>query len=152
MINPNLTLKEKAIAAAEFLRAHARHMESSPYLVDRIGAKPRMMAANAIEQLVKENDELRDRLAKHQTTDYQSLDDLPVKSIVATHDNNFANGDRIRLKHRPDITGIIESCEEFWLIHGVVIFYRVLLDGWAESIPVIATAVEPLPEADDAKR
>lgn len=152
MINRNLTLKEKALAAAEFLRGHARHAESSPYLVDRIGAEPRMLAANAIEQLAKENDELRDQIAKHQTTDYQSLDGLPVESIVATHDNNFTIGARARLKYRPDITGIIKGSKDFWLIHGVAIFYHVLLDGWAESIPIIATALEPLPEADDAKQ
>ncbi|EOX8392829.1 hypothetical protein [Salmonella enterica] len=152
MINHNLTLKEKALAAAEFLRGHARHAESSPCLVDRIGAEPRMMAANAIEQLVKDNDELRNQIAKYQTTDYPSLEGLPVESIVAAHDNNFAIGDRVRLKYRPDITGTIEGCKDFWLIHGVAIFYRVLLDGWAESIPIVTTAVEPLPEADDAKQ
>ncbi|ECF0262035.1 hypothetical protein EZX95_14765, partial [Salmonella enterica subsp. enterica serovar Java] len=66
MINHNLTLKEKALAAAEFLRTHARHAESSPYLVDRIGAEPRMLAATAIEQLVKENAELRAQLVAFQ--------------------------------------------------------------------------------------
>lgn len=152
MINHNFTLKEKALAAAKLLRAPVRHVETSPYLIDRIGVEPRMIAANAVEQLVKENDELRDRLAKYQITDYQSLDRLPVESIVAAHDNNFDKGDRVRLKDSPDITGIIEGRKGFWLIHGVAIFYRVLFDGWAESIPVIATAVEPLPEADDAKQ
>ncbi|HFD9221823.1 TPA: hypothetical protein ACF632_003436 [Salmonella enterica] len=152
MINHNLTLKEKALAAAEFLRGHARHAESSPYLVDRIGAEPRMMAANAIEQLVKDNDELRNQIAKYQTTDYQSLDDLSVESIVAAHDNNFASGDRIRLKHRPDITGTIGGYKVFRLMHGAAVFYHVLLDDWAEPILIIATAVEPLPEADDTKQ
>ncbi|EBA7711939.1 hypothetical protein B9206_21695 [Salmonella enterica] len=152
MINHNLTLKEKALAAAEFLRAHARHAESSPYLVDRIGAEPRMMAANAIEQLVKDNDELRAQIAKHQTTDYQSLDDLPIKSIVAFHDNHFTNGDRVRLKHRPDITGTIGGYSAFWLMHGSVIAYHVLLDHLDESIPIVTTALEPLPEADNAKQ
>lgn len=149
MINHNLTLKEKSLAAAEFLRVHARHAERSPYLVDRIGAEPRMLAANAVEQLVNENEELRAQIAKYQTTDYSSLDGLPVESIVAAHDNNFAIGDRVRLKYRPDIIGTIEGRKDFWLIHGVAIFYHVLLDGWAKSIPIIATALEPLPEADD---
>ncbi|AXC66298.1 hypothetical protein DOE63_12480 [Salmonella enterica subsp. diarizonae serovar 59:z10:-] len=152
MINYNLTLKEKALAAAEFLRTHARHAESSPYLVDRIGAEPRMMAANAIEQLVKENDELRDRIAKHQTTDYQSLDDLPVKSIIALHDNHFTKGDRVRLKHRPDITGTIGDYDPIWLMHGPVIACHVLLDHLDKSIPIVTTALESLPEADDAKQ
>ncbi|EDQ2390487.1 hypothetical protein RU50_001416 [Salmonella enterica subsp. enterica] len=152
MINHNLTLKEKALAAAEFLRTHARHAESSPYLVDRIGAEPRMLAANAIEQIVKENDELRDQIAKHQPTDYQSLDDLSVESVIAFHDNHFTNGDRVRLKHRPDITGTIEGHKVFWLMHGSVIAYQVFLDRMGEPIPIVTTALEPLPEADDAKR
>ncbi|EAO8179426.1 hypothetical protein AHV57_00725 [Salmonella enterica] len=152
MINHNLTLKEKALAAAEFLRTHARHAESSPYLVDRIGAEPRMLAANAIEQIVKENDELRDQIAKHQATDYQSLDDLPVKSIIALHDNHFTKGDRVRLKHRPDITGTIGAFDPVWLMCGPVIACHVLLDHLDKSIPIVTTALEPLPEADDAKQ
>ncbi|EKH0886979.1 hypothetical protein O6J46_000430 [Salmonella enterica] len=62
MINPNLTPKERALGAARFLRDHASHMAASALKVDRLGAEPRMIAADAIEQLVKENEELRARL------------------------------------------------------------------------------------------
>ncbi|HAF2130369.1 TPA: hypothetical protein G9F27_004657 [Salmonella enterica] len=108
--------------------------------------------ADLIEELNQENDELRAQIAKHQTTDYQSLDDLSVKSIIAFHDNHFISGDRVRLKHRPDITGTIGGYAAFWLMHGSVIAYHVLLDHLDESIPIVTTALEPLPDADDAKQ
>lgn len=137
----NLTDKEQISKLVSLLKESANAYQ-----------KMLIEAADFIEEINQENDELRDQIAKHQTTDYQSLDDLPVESIVAAHDNNFASGDRIRLKHRPDITGTIRCYEVFRLMHGAVIAYHVLLDGWAESIPIITTAVEPLPEADDAKQ
>lgn len=108
--------------------------------------------ADLIEELNQENDELHNQIAKYQTTDYQSLDDLPVKSVIAFHDNHFTNGDRVRLKHRPDITGTIEGYKVFWLMHVPTIAHQVLLDRLAESIPIVTTALEPLPEADDAKQ
>ncbi|EAA6374011.1 hypothetical protein EWF69_18055 [Salmonella enterica subsp. enterica serovar Thompson] len=109
-------------------------------------------AADFIEEINQENDELRDQIAKPQTTDYQSLDDLPVKSVIAFHDNHFTNGDRVRLKLRPDITGTIGGYTAFWLMHGSVIAYHVLLDHMDEYIPIVTTALELLPEADDAKQ
>ncbi|EOA1534590.1 hypothetical protein ACH8KY_005092 [Salmonella enterica subsp. enterica serovar Braenderup] len=111
-----------------------------------------MIAASAVEQLVNENDELRAQIAKYQTTDYQSLDDLLVKSIIAFHDNHFTSGDRVRLKHRPDITGTIMCHKVFWLTYGSTITCQVLFDRLPGSISVIPTALEPLPEADDAKQ
>ncbi|EGX5147811.1 hypothetical protein DQ657_27405 [Salmonella enterica] len=110
-------------------------------------------SANAYQKmLIEAADLLRDQIVKYQTTDYQSLDDLPVKSVIAFHDNHFTNGDRVRLKHRPDITGTIKSQKVFWLMHGSVIACQVLLDRLGESIPIVTTALEPLPEADDAEQ
>lgn len=108
MINYNLTLKEKAIAAAEFLRTHARHAESSPYLVDRIGAEPRMMAANAIEQLVKENAELRAQLVAFQKAANPAITfDLAGGSDSTAWYTPFVRGARVHLKSHPDQHGIV---------------------------------------------
>ncbi|MGG6044537.1 hypothetical protein [Salmonella enterica] len=108
MINYNLTLKEEALAAAEFLRTHARHAESSPYLVDRIGAEPRMMAANAIEQLVKENDKLRAQLVAFQKAANPAITfDLADGSDSTAWYTPFARGAHVHLKSHPDQHGIV---------------------------------------------
>ncbi|EKS2238811.1 hypothetical protein QBG86_003878 [Salmonella enterica] len=110
MINYNLTLKEKALAAAEFLRTHARHAESSPYLVDRIGAEPRMMAANAIEQLVKENDELRAQLVAFQKAASPAVAVDPAKEDSEhTCYTSFTKGACVRLKWHPYQRGIVRD-------------------------------------------
>lgn len=108
MINYNLTLKEKALAAAEFLRTHARHAESSPYLVDRIGAQPRMMAANAIEQLVKENAELRAQLVAFQkaANPVVAVDPASGPDTTAWY-TPFVRGARVCLKSHPDQHGTV---------------------------------------------
>lgn len=109
MINHNLTPKEKALAAAEFLRGHARHAERSPYLVDRIGAEPRMMAANAIEQLVKENDELRAQLVAFQKAANPAVAVDPAKEgSEHTCYTPLAKGTRVFLKVHPHRHGTIE--------------------------------------------
>ncbi|HAD5966795.1 TPA_asm: hypothetical protein G1Q02_08065 [Salmonella enterica subsp. enterica serovar Typhimurium] len=108
MINHNLTLKEKALAAAEFLRTHARHAESSPYLVDRIGAEPRMMAANAIEQLVKENAELRAQLIAFQKAANPAVAvDLASGPDTTACYTPFVTGTRVCLKANPDQRGTV---------------------------------------------
>ncbi|MDJ5401770.1 hypothetical protein LD891_16190 [Salmonella enterica] len=108
MINYNLTLKEKALAAAEFLRTHARHAESSPYLVDRIGAEPRMMAANAIEQLVKENAELRAQLVAFQKAANPAVAfDLAGGSDSTAWYTPFVRGAHVCLKSHPDQHGTV---------------------------------------------
>ncbi|ELW7418155.1 hypothetical protein QLL71_000384 [Salmonella enterica] len=110
MINYNLTLKEKAFAAAEFLRTHARHAESSPYLVDRIGAEPRMMAANAIEQLVKENDELHAQLVAFQKAANPAVAVDPAKEgSECTCYTSFTKGACVRLKWHPYQRGIVRD-------------------------------------------
>ncbi|HFE7521698.1 TPA: hypothetical protein ACGAD2_002246 [Salmonella enterica subsp. enterica serovar Newport] len=108
MINYNLTLKEKALAAAEFLRTHARHAESSPYLVDRIGAEPRMMAATAIEQLVKENEDLRAQLVAFQKAANPAVAfDLAGGSDSTAWYTPFVRGAHVCLKSHPDQHGTV---------------------------------------------
>lgn len=108
MINPNLTLKEKALAAANFLRMHARHMESSPLLVDRMGAEPRDLAADAIEQLVKENTELRAQLVAFQkATNPAVVFDLAGGSDSTAWYTPFVRGAHVCLKSHPDQHGTV---------------------------------------------
>ncbi|EAA5440569.1 hypothetical protein DQC73_19365 [Salmonella enterica subsp. diarizonae] len=137
----NLTDKEQISKLVSLLKESANAYQ-----------KMLIEAADFIEEINQENEDLRDQIAKHQTADYQSPDDLPVKSIIALHDNHFTNGDRVRLKHRPDITGTIRDHAPVWLMYGPVIACHVLLDHLDKSIPIVTTALEPLPEADDAKQ
>ncbi|EDT7399861.1 hypothetical protein AHX81_001246 [Salmonella enterica subsp. enterica] len=121
MINHNLTLEEKALAAAEFLRGHARHAESSPYLVDRIGAEPRMLAANAVEQLVNENDELRAQLVAFQKAANPAVAVDPAKEDSEhTHYTSFTKGACVHLKFYPYQRGTvrasrIDDCSGYWI-------------------------------------
>ncbi|HAF2336478.1 TPA: hypothetical protein G8M76_001893, partial [Salmonella enterica] len=59
MINPNKTLSQKALAGAAFLRMQAKAMAGDDDFFVAIMSEPHTIAANAIEQLVKENAELR---------------------------------------------------------------------------------------------
>ncbi|EDQ9945550.1 hypothetical protein ID119_005117, partial [Salmonella enterica] len=66
MINPNKTLSQKALAGASFLRMHAKAMAGDDDFFVAIMSEPHTIAANAIEQLVKENAELRAQLIAFQ--------------------------------------------------------------------------------------
>ncbi|EDV7304753.1 TPA: hypothetical protein H1O61_001074 [Salmonella enterica] len=66
MINSNKTLSQKALAGAAFLRMHAKAMAGDDDFFVAIMSEPHTIAANAIEQLVKENAELRAQLIAFQ--------------------------------------------------------------------------------------
>ncbi|EHU7416030.1 hypothetical protein KZK90_004871, partial [Salmonella enterica] len=66
MINPNKTLTQKALAGALFLRMHAKAMADDDDFFVAIISEPHTIAANAIEQLVKENEKLRAQLVAFQ--------------------------------------------------------------------------------------
>ncbi|EOF5167410.1 hypothetical protein ACK1XF_004794, partial [Salmonella enterica] len=62
MINPNKTLTQKALAGALFLRMHAKAMADDDDFFVALMSESHAVAADAIEQLVKENAELRAQL------------------------------------------------------------------------------------------
>ncbi|EBB1560795.1 hypothetical protein GL392_09885 [Salmonella enterica] len=66
MINPNKSLTQKALAGVSFLRMHAQAMADDDDFFIAIMSEPHSVAANAIEQLVKENAELRAQLVAFQ--------------------------------------------------------------------------------------
>ncbi|EJI4565806.1 hypothetical protein NFE68_003381 [Salmonella enterica] len=66
MINPNLTLKEKALAGAIFLRKYAEALADTKNPMLRISAESRRIAADAIEQIVEENEKLHAQLVAFQ--------------------------------------------------------------------------------------
>ncbi|EMB8388467.1 hypothetical protein U9T76_001885 [Salmonella enterica] len=152
MINPNLTLKEKALRAAYLLRDHALHMAASNHRIIRIGAEPRMIAADAIEQLIEENEELRAQLAKYQSPDYQSLDDLAVALSGKFPTPPFYDGERVRLKKRREITGIVERVSITWLTGKPTVVCVVNTSLSPSLMTFAASDLESLPEADNPKQ
>ncbi|ECK1871884.1 hypothetical protein FQV65_18365 [Salmonella enterica] len=110
MINPNLTLKEKALRAAYLLRDHALHMAASNHRIIRIGAEPRMIAADAIEQLVKENEELRAQLVAFQkaANPVFAVDPASGPDTTACY-TPFVKGARVCLKVHPYQRGTIAN-------------------------------------------
>ncbi|EEM8924061.1 hypothetical protein GL409_03230 [Salmonella enterica] len=110
MINPNLTLKEKALRAAYLLRDHALHMAASNHRIIRIGAEPRMIAASAIEQLVEENEKLRAQLVAFQKAANPVFAVDPAKNDSEhTCYTTFVKGARVCLKVHPYQRGTIDA-------------------------------------------
>ncbi|EBP9722471.1 hypothetical protein AHN19_04110 [Salmonella enterica subsp. enterica] len=108
MINPNLTLTEKALRAAYLLRDHALHMAASNHRIIRIGAEPRMIAADAIEYLVKENEKLRAQLVAFQKAANPVFAVDPAKNDSEhTCHTPFVKGARVCLKVHPYQRGTI---------------------------------------------
>ncbi|EJC4103013.1 hypothetical protein MYZ02_000834 [Salmonella enterica] len=108
MINPNLTLKEKALRAAYLLRDHALHMAASNHRIIRIGVEPRMIAADAIEQLVKENEELRAQLVAFQKAANPVFAVDPASALDTTACYTPSSmGARVRLKAHPHLRGTV---------------------------------------------
>ncbi|EBQ9004325.1 hypothetical protein DK757_24315, partial [Salmonella enterica subsp. enterica serovar Blockley] len=66
MINPNKNLTQQALAGAQFLRMHAEASADDDDFFIAIMSESQVIAANAIEQLVKENAELRAQLIAFQ--------------------------------------------------------------------------------------
>lgn len=124
MINPNLTLKEKALRAAYLLRDHALHMAASNHRIIRIGVEPRMIAADAIEQLVKENEELRAQLVAFQKAANPVFAVDPAKNDSEhTCYTTFIKGAHVCLKVPPYQRGTMDAIR-FDERHGYLILVR----------------------------
>ncbi|HGB5310682.1 TPA: hypothetical protein ACIVON_005219 [Salmonella enterica subsp. enterica serovar Poona] len=110
MINPDKDLAQKALIGVKFLRQHAEHMASSPSLVDRISAEPRAMAADAIEQLVKENEKLRAQLVAFQKAANPAVAvDPAAPDGERTCYTSFVEGALVHLKGIPNPRGVITN-------------------------------------------
>ncbi|ENP9830484.1 hypothetical protein ACEJ88_003538 [Salmonella enterica] len=107
MINPKLTLKEKALVAARLLRENAFIPVDNSRTI-RPDTKPGMIAADAIEQLVKENEELRARLVAIQKAlnPAVAIDPASGPDAAACH-TPFTKGARVFLKSLPHQHGTV---------------------------------------------
>lgn len=107
MINPNLTPKKKALAAARLLRENA-FMPVDNSRVVRPDTKLGIIAADAIEQLVKEHEELYARLvAFYRVLNPAVTVDPTAHQHTAIWDGYLTVGARVRLKTSPDHRGMV---------------------------------------------
>ncbi|EDI2921494.1 hypothetical protein IHI15_000967 [Salmonella enterica] len=110
MIAPNLTLKEKALAGVQFLRMHAEAMADDDNFWVALMSEPHAVAANAIEQLVKENEKLRAQLVAFQKAANPAVAVDPASGPDTTACYTpFVIGTRVCLKANPDQRGTVVS-------------------------------------------
>ncbi|HIA0775890.1 TPA: hypothetical protein ACWOXG_000501 [Salmonella enterica subsp. enterica] len=108
MINPNKTLSQQALAGAQFLRMHAEAMAGDDDFFIAIMSEPHAIAANAIEQLVKENTELRAQLVAFQKAANPAVAVDPASGPDTTAwYTPFVRGARVCLKVHPYQRGTI---------------------------------------------
>ncbi|EGY7161040.1 hypothetical protein JEF43_003090 [Salmonella enterica subsp. enterica serovar Bareilly] len=108
MINPNKNLTQQALAGAQFLRMHAEASADDDDFFIAIMSEPQVIAANAIEQLVKENAELRAQLVAFQKAANPAVAFDPASDPDTTaRYTPFVRGARVCLKVHPYQRGTI---------------------------------------------
>lgn len=108
MINPNKNLTQQALAGAQFLRMHAEASADDDDFFIAIMSEPQVIAANAIEQLVKENAELRAQLVAFQKAANPAVAVDPASGPDTTvWYTPFVRGARVCLKVHPYQRGTI---------------------------------------------
>ncbi|EAU2533326.1 hypothetical protein ACFA3J_003073 [Salmonella enterica] len=108
MINPNKSLTQKALAGVQFLRMHAQAMADDDDFFIAIMSDSHAVAATAIEQLVKENAELRAQLVAFQKAANPAVAVDPAKEDSEhTCYTSFTKGACVRLKSHPDQHGTV---------------------------------------------
>lgn len=108
MINPNKSLTQKVLAGVSFLRMHAEAMADDDNFFIAIMSEPHTIAADAIEQLVKENESLRAQLVAFQKAANPAVAVDPASGPDTTaYYTPFVTGARVRLKVHPYQRGTI---------------------------------------------
>ncbi|EEG3093037.1 TPA: hypothetical protein ACIWOM_004105 [Salmonella enterica subsp. enterica serovar Enteritidis] len=109
MINPNKSLAQKALAGVSFLRMHAEAMADDDFFI-AIMSEPHAVAANAIEQLVKENEKLRAQLIAFQKAVSPAVAVDPAKEDSEhTWYTTFKKGARVCLRVHPYQRGTVSN-------------------------------------------
>ncbi|EAN5460062.1 hypothetical protein EIV45_23665, partial [Salmonella enterica] len=101
---------QKALAGVQFLRMHAQAMADDDDFFIAIMSDPHAVAATAIEQLVKENAELRAQLVAFQKAANPTVAVDPAKEDSEhTCYTSFTKGACVRLKWHPYQRGIVRD-------------------------------------------
>ncbi|EJJ3924145.1 hypothetical protein NI370_001772 [Salmonella enterica] len=110
MINPNLTLKEKALAGVIFLRKYAEALANTKNPMLRISAEPHCIAADAIEKIVEENEKLHAQLVAFQRAANPAVAVDPAKKDSEhTRYTTFTKGARVCLRAKPYQRGTVSN-------------------------------------------
>ncbi|HAG0017511.1 TPA: hypothetical protein G8O67_004897 [Salmonella enterica] len=118
MINPNKSITQRALAGVEFLRMHAQAMDDADNFWITLMREPHIIAADAIEQLVKENAELRAQLIAFQKAANPVVAFDPAKegaehTAYTTSYTPFTKGARVCLKASPNQRGTVgDTCTD----------------------------------------
>ncbi|EOC0698066.1 hypothetical protein ACIU3Q_001038 [Salmonella enterica subsp. enterica serovar Kokomlemle] len=117
MLNQNKTLSQQALAGAQFLRMHAEAMDDNDNFWITLMREPHIIAANAVEQLVKENAELRAQLIAFQKAANPVVAFDPAKEGAGhtsyTTYTPFIKGARVCLKASPNQRGTVgDTCTD----------------------------------------
>ncbi|ELC4821011.1 hypothetical protein RJJ07_003312 [Salmonella enterica] len=108
MINPNKSLAQKALDGAQILRMHAEGMAADAGFFIALMSEPHTIAASAIEQLVKENEELRAQLVAFQKAANPVFAVDPASGLDTTPCYTTSSiGARVRVKAHPHLRGIV---------------------------------------------
>ncbi|EOV0271515.1 hypothetical protein ACOIPW_004291 [Salmonella enterica] len=108
MINPNKTLTERALIGARFLRMQAEAMADDDDFFIALMSEPHAVAADAIEQLVKETEKLRAQLIAFQKAANPAVAvDLASGPDTTAWYTPFVTGTRVYLKANPDQRGTV---------------------------------------------
>ncbi|EBU8196132.1 hypothetical protein K3U18_003545 [Salmonella enterica] len=109
MINPDKSLALKALAGAQFLRMYAEAMADDDDFFIALMLEPHTIAANAIEQLVKENEELRAQLIAFQKAAHSTVAFDLARNEDTTGYVHLVSNNRVRLKVHPYQHGTISK-------------------------------------------
>ncbi|EHG4044238.1 hypothetical protein J4486_002682 [Salmonella enterica] len=109
-------------------------------------------SAELIEEITSENIELRNQLASRQLHDYQSLDDLVAELPARFCTPPFFDGEHVRLKGRPEITGVVERVSITYLMGKPTVVCSVKTSLSPSLVTFAASELESLPEACDQKQ
>ncbi|EJX3100176.1 hypothetical protein OD305_002465 [Salmonella enterica] len=110
MISPNKSLTQKALIGAQILRTHAEVMAGDDDFLIALMSESHAIAADAIEQLVKENEKLREQLVAFQkaANPVFAVDSASAPDTTACC-TPFVKGARVCLKVHPYQRGTIED-------------------------------------------
>ncbi|EGH3360312.1 hypothetical protein IEA77_003474 [Salmonella enterica] len=110
MINPDKTLTERALIGARFLRMQAEAMADDDDFFIALMSEPHAVAADAIEQLVKETEKLRAQLIAFQKAANTTVAFDPAKKDSEhTWYTTFTKGARVCLKVHPYQRGTVSN-------------------------------------------
>ncbi|EMX2756803.1 hypothetical protein AAGQ49_000393 [Salmonella enterica] len=126
MINPNKTLTERALAGAHLLRMHAKVMADDDDFFIALMSEPHAVAADAIEQLVKENEKLRAQLVAFQKAVSPAVMVDPAKDDAEhTCYTTFVKGTRVCLRANPLQLGtVVDTCIDECRVHWLFVRFQ----------------------------